>query len=159
MRNVIAAISSATQPSAMILITHSRKPKEDQEPNIMNDIRGANYVPGRMDAILRMGKKSLHYSGRAIEEGSIMLHRQENGFWTPATADTDGLIAKIMTDETLTTYVSRAKALAEITGKTEEACRSLIRRSERRALKAVNSGIEEPTGKATRETTRAENVA
>lgn len=132
MRNVIAALAGATHPAALILISHSRKPKEEQEFSIMNDIRGSNYVPGRMDAIIHMGKHSLQYSGRAIEEGMIKLHRADNGFWTPATQDIDSLIERIKADGSYKNTSEQARALAEATGKTEQAARGLIRRAERR---------------------------
>lgn len=103
----------------------------DQEDSIMNDIRGANYVPGRMDAIIRMGKKSIHYAGRAIEEGTITTHRLDNGFWTPAMQEVEAIIKEVHDKDPKASVASKARVLAGRTGRTEEACRSLIRRSGR----------------------------
>lgn len=130
MRNVIGELVAATQPAALVLISHSRKPSQDGGYDLLADQRGSGYVVGRMDCILRMTKKSLYFTGRGIEEGSIRISREETGFWAPETAELDIHILNVLSDKSLTTTRARAKALAILIGKSEEACRSLLRRYE-----------------------------
>lgn len=129
MRNVTAALQAACHPAAMILITHERKPDKEGGLSLISDIRGSNYVPGRMDAILRFTKARLYYTGRSIEEGHISLHRLDNGFWTSAQQDLDAAVSAVMADPRITSIREKAKLLAQRTNKTEEACRSLLRRA------------------------------
>lgn len=130
MRNVTAALQAACFPAAMILITHERKPDKEGGLSLISDVRGSNYVVGRMDAILRFTKARLYYTGRSIEEGHISLHRQDNGFWTSAQQDLDTAVSLVMADPRSTSIREKAKVLAAKTGKTEEACRSLLRRAQ-----------------------------
>jgi len=130
MRNVTAALQAACFPAAMILITHERKPSQEGGQSLISDVRGSNYVVGRMDAILRFTKARLYYTGRSIEEGHLSLHRLDNGFWTSAQQDLDTAVALVMTDPRTASIREKAKVLAQRTGKTEEACRSLLRRAQ-----------------------------
>lgn len=130
MRNVTAAMQAACHPAAMILITHERKPDKEGGFSLISDIRGSNYMPGRMDAILRFTKARMYYTGRAIEEGHIGLMRQDNGFWTSAQQDLDNAVARVLADPRISSIREKAKVLAASTNKTEEACRSLLRRAQ-----------------------------
>lgn len=128
MRNVIAALVAATQPAALILISHARKPNGDYPPDLMTDQRGSSYVVGRMDAIVRFTKKRLYYSGRAIEEGSMKISRQDSGFWEVDNSEWMIHVKAVLADPSLTSLRQRAASLATHTGKGEEACRSALRR-------------------------------
>lgn len=128
MQQVIALLTAATKPGALILVSHSRKAQMEAGPDLINDQRGSNYVSGRMDAIIRFTKKHVIYTGRACEEGSIKLKRMECGAWEPEMAEVDAHVRAILADESLTTHSARARALANKIGKSEEACRSLLRR-------------------------------
>lgn len=128
MQAVIAALQAAVAPAALILIAHSRKTLGDQAPDLINDNRGSGYVAGRMDCIIRFSRHSVYWTGRAVEEGSMRLQREENGLWIPETAEVDHLIALLMDDPALPRLADKARALSERIGKSEEACRSLIRR-------------------------------
>lgn len=130
MRNVTAALAAACHPAAMVLITHERKPSQEGGWSLISDIRGSNYMPGRMDAIIRFTKNRMYYTGRAIEEGHIGLMRQDNGFWTSAQQDLDAAVARVIADPRFTSIREKAKVLAQMCGKTEEACRSLLRRAQ-----------------------------
>lgn len=129
MRNVVSSLVGATQPAALIVVAHSRKQVGDQHQDLIADNRGSNYIVGRMDAICRFTRKTLHYTGRAIEEGTIRLHREDNGLWTPESDETDHHIELVLADSSLTTQRARAQELAIRTGRSEEAARSLLRRS------------------------------
>jgi RecA-family ATPase len=134
MRAVISALAAATQPAALILISHSRKAIKDQSHSLINDQRGSNYVVGRMDAIVRFTAKTVHYTGRAIEGGSIRLERLENGLWSPTQDNRYAHLQAVLADPSLVSISAQAKRLAALLGhspedtKSTEACRSFIRR-------------------------------
>lgn len=145
MQPVIAALQSVVAPAALIVIAHSRKTIGDQAPDLINDNRGSSYVAGRMDCIIRFSRHTVYYTGRAVEEGSIRLERTENGLWVPANDDRDKLILAIINDPNLTSTSARAKALSERIGKSEEACRSLIRRFSLSGQKERDQKSDQPT--------------
>lgn len=128
MQPVIAKLVAATQPAALILISHARKPNSDGILDLMADNRGSSYVPGRMDAICRMTKKGFHYTGRAIEEGHIKISRLDNGLWESADQELANAVDRVLADTTLTSERQQAEVLSEMTGKTLEASRSTLRR-------------------------------
>jgi RecA-family ATPase len=129
MQNVISLLTSATQPAALVLISHSRKPAAETGPSLISDARGSGYIVGKMDTIMRFTKRSAYYTGRAIEEGSIHITRGDDGFWTPDNAEVDMIIAEILADTTLTSTRDRARKLASRINKSEESARSLLRRA------------------------------
>ena len=128
MRNVIAAVEATVRPAALIIIAHARKPSGDAPPDLMADNRGSNFVVGRMDAILRLTKKTIYYTGRAIEEGSFRIRRTDSGLWVADEAGNEDHLRAVLADPTLSSLSARAKALAGRIGKGEEACRSILRR-------------------------------
>lgn len=129
MKNVVSALQAAVFPAALILISHGRKTLQDAPHDLISDVRGSNYVVGRMDAIIKFSKASMGYTGRAIEEGHVRLRRQENGLWVPATAELEAHIEAILLDTSLTTILGRAQALQKrLPDKSEESCRSALRR-------------------------------
>ena len=128
MQNVLANLTKVVSPAALIIISHSRKQNGEQGPDLINDTRGSSYMPGRADAIIRFTHKTVYYTGRAIEAGSMRLQRMDNGLWVPDSAEIDKAVEMILLDPSLTTLRARARALAERVGKGEEACRSFLRR-------------------------------
>lgn len=127
-RNVIANLVGATSPAALILISHDRKPNPDREQDIMADHRGSSYITGRMDAIIRLSKNKLRYAGRSIEEGDIKVERMDNGLWREAPDEYLPIIMKVMADPTLHSWSARARVLAPLIHKSEDAAKSLLRR-------------------------------
>ena len=128
MRNVISNLVAATQPAALIIISHARKPSQDRPGDLMADQRGSGYVVGRMDAVIRLTKKALHYTGRAIEEGQIKLERQENGLWLPVMDESTAHLAQVVANTALTTLRAKARVLSPLINKSEDAALSAIRR-------------------------------
>jgi RecA-family ATPase len=128
MQEAIAALVAATQPAALILISHSRKPSQDEGYSLMNDNRGSSYVVGRMDAIVRFTPKSARVSGRTIEEHSLDLERQDSGFWDVSASEADHLIHGLLLDPSAPSIRQKAKILSGQIGKSESASRALIRR-------------------------------
>lgn len=129
MRNVIVNFRAALGETAIILISHARKPSPEVERNILADMRGSSAVVGSMDVIMRLTKRALYYVGRSIEEGSIRLQRQDNGLWLPDEGDTAEALARVLSDTSLTTLRAKARALAPMIKKTDEAAMSMLRRA------------------------------
>ncbi len=129
MRNVLVNLRAALGETAIILISHARKPHPDVEKNILADMRGSSQVVGAMDAIMRLTNRALYYTGRSIEEGSIRLQRQDNGLWLPDESETSSHLATILADASLTSMRAKARALAPLIKKTDEAAMSMIRRA------------------------------
>lgn len=128
MKMVVSTLASVCESAALIFVAHARKAFGDAGPDLLNDNRGSGYLVGVADSIIRFTEKSMYYAGRAIEKGSIRLHRTDNGLWITDTADSDAAVSRILADPTLSSNRARAKALSLLVGKSEEACRSLIRR-------------------------------
>lgn len=132
MRNVMVNLVGATHPAALVVISHSRKPHPDVDRSLMADHRGSSYVTGRMDVIMRLTKNRLYYGGRSIEEGDIKLLRQDvDGvlLWEPDPDDMGQHLHNILMDPALTSMRAKARALAPLVHKSEEACMSAIRRA------------------------------
>lgn len=127
-RNVIANLVGATHPAALIIVSHSRKPHPDADKNLMADHRGSSYVTGRMDAIIRLTKTRLYYTGRSIEEGDIKLERMDNGLWQPKPDESGAVMDKVLRDTTMPSMRAKARAIAPLLGKSEEAAMSMLRR-------------------------------
>lgn len=128
MKLVIARLQAVVHPAALVLITHDRKPAHDSSASLINDSRGSNYLPGRMDGILRLTRKHLYYIGRAVEESSLTCKRDTQGFWHAVCDETLPHLHTVLTDPTLTTLAAQARALAPLIERSEEAARSLIKR-------------------------------
>lgn len=128
MQETVAALVAATQPAAIALISHARKPSQDENFSLMNDSRGSSYVVGRMDAIVRFTPKSARIAGRSIEEHSLELERMDSGFWEPAQGDNDVFMTALLMDPSIPTMRGKAKVLSARISKGESACRGMLRR-------------------------------
>jgi RecA-family ATPase len=130
MKNVMSRLIAATQPAALMLIHHSKKPVPDQQMDLMNDMRGG-YIAGMMDAIIKFTNRGVHYIGRSIEQGLVPAERASNGFWSGLGGDTDHWLPVVLGDESLDTLEKKADALATLTNRPIVQCRGVIRRSGR----------------------------
>lgn len=131
MQEAIAALVAATQPAALCVISHSRKPSQDEGFSLMNDNRGSSYVVGRMDAIVRFTPKTARVSGRSIEEHSLDLERMDSGFWELAgNGESDRHIQEVLLDPKHDSLRAAARSLSQRYGgkKSESACRGILRR-------------------------------
>lgn len=129
MQAVIAHLSAAVKPAALILISHAKKSNPDQGYDLMNDNRGSSYVVGRMDAITRFSHSSVRCSSRAMEEHSTKIERQDDGTWALAT-DPFKAEAKLLVDLYPNTPIRElSKLLAEKTSRSFDSCRAAIRRA------------------------------
>lgn len=128
MQQAVASLVAATQPSAICLISHARKPSQDEGFSLMNDNRGSSYIVGRMDAIVRFTPKSARVSGRSIEEHSLDLEREDSGFWAVSVGEADVHIKSVLIDVGHASLRDAARTLSNKIGKKEEACRGMLRR-------------------------------
>jgi RecA-family ATPase len=129
MQEVIAHLTEAVKPAALIIIHHAKKPNPEGGKSLMNDTRGSSYVNGRMDCICRFTPKGLYVTSREIEEHSVDLDRADDGTWVLAAAnDTLAKIDSILLDDSGDPVRVKAKALAKLIGKSEMASRALLRR-------------------------------
>ena len=136
MHNVMASLKAASHPSAVCVISHSRKENttipEGQRENLLDDNRGSSYISGRMDGIMRATSNTKHsyltYQSRTIERAKLKCKRHEPGYWLVDESVLDGQIRQVISDITLSTTLAKAEALANLSGKSLEACRSLLRR-------------------------------
>lgn len=133
MSNVISKLVAAVHPAALILVSHSRKPSMEAGSDLMSDHRGSGSVTGEMDAIVKMTKKKMHFGGRNIEEGDMAIERIETKDPTviiyKAQADaTVVAMHAVLADQGLTSLRGKAKQMAVKTGRTEDACMSMLRR-------------------------------
>jgi RecA-family ATPase len=128
MQEVIASLEACVKPAALILVSHSRKSNPEQGYSLMNDNRGSNYIVGRMDAICRFSPKSMRVTSRSMEEHSVDLERNDDGTWSPKQDQLrDAAKALLLNEEAPIRELSRA--LHEMfPGKSEAACRALLRR-------------------------------
>jgi RecA-family ATPase len=132
MQKVISTLSSSIRPAACILISHSRKenmglPAEDRD-QVMDDNRGSGYIAGRMDAVVKINRKRLAYKGRTVDKHIVKLRRTEGHLWIVDTSEEERHIQTVLAMAELSSVNQRAEALAGLTGKTLEACRSILRR-------------------------------
>ena len=126
MQDVLDTFVMATSPAAQLLISHPRKPSEAGGREVRDQNRGSGHVAGSVDSILSLTPR-LQYVSRSAE-GSTPIRRLHNGLW-----DTDSLsplLDSFLDNKTFPTQSSRAEALSQKLGKSEEACRSLLRRRE-----------------------------
>lgn len=127
MQVVIARLEAAVKPAALVLVSHARKSNPEMGYDLMNDIRGSSYLPGKMDAICRFSKSTLRVSGRAIDEQSIPIERQDDGTWLTEADPFEALGKSLL--ETGRSIRELARIMHEETPqKSESACRAYLRR-------------------------------
>lgn len=134
MKDVYTNIKSAFAPSAVIFITHSRKPKEDTPDSAVNDVRGSSFASGDVDTLVkcvkgRHGNYSLKLEGRAIAEESVPMIRDPYlWFKKPKDDEFEAQLEQVLQDTFLHSLRMKARELARISHKNEETCRSIVRR-------------------------------
>lgn len=126
MQSVVAQLTAAVKPAALVLVAHSRKANFEHGPDLMNDNRGSNYMVGKMDVIIRFSHSSMRVSGRSIDEQSIPIERLDNGLWELALDPTESLALDLLA--TGKPIRELARVLHETSGKSESAARAYLRR-------------------------------
>lgn len=130
-------LEKAVAPAALVLISHAKKPASknnavdntDGDATLGHDNRGSSSLPGNVDGIIKITKKTFSFLSRTIEQGRLKLH------WDPSTflfrvdnTEFDAHLVTVMADPSLTSDSARALALSEKSGRPIESCRSAIRR-------------------------------
>lgn len=130
-------IEMACKPAAVVLISHAKKPQAkgsapdntEGDAPLGTDNRGSSSLPGNVDGIIRITKKTFSYLSRTIDQGRLKLHWSPETFlFTVDNAEFDAHLSTIMADTSLASDNARAARLAELSGRTRSACRSAIRR-------------------------------
>lgn len=129
MSNVLDQLIAACAPAAIVVVAHSRKPSENGS-DVINDNRGSNAVVGNVDAIIKLTKRTLAYSGRAIEEGAIRVHRLPNWTWERDSDEDTTHLESVLADPQFATLKAQADELAERLGISPEAAKKRIQRAE-----------------------------
>lgn len=128
MQKAVALLTEMTRPAALVVVHHGRKPNADRPESIVSGSRGSSYLTGKMDAVIHCSKKAIHYTGRAIEEGSLKVARADDYTWILAQADVDAAIATTIREGGTLGEMARKLAFRLGGDKTESACKSLLRR-------------------------------
>jgi hypothetical protein len=129
MQRVVARLTAAVYPAALVLVAHSKKPSYDQGPSTINDMRGSSYIPGKMDGIVRFSKDGISVAGRAVEEQDIKLERRANHTWTLSEREmTRNMAIRLLKDTDKSSLREKARKLAVMSGKSEDSCLSLLHR-------------------------------
>ncbi len=141
MEQVMGLFQSVCSPSALLMITHERKPQKDVESSGISRIRGSSAITGGVDIILNMRpatKKTgpqLEYKGRETEDGTLALNSLKNLFFeAPPEAHWPRLVeATLLEDHPSVSAAGRAlhaRALEIGIDRSEDACRKAIERAE-----------------------------
>jgi hypothetical protein len=131
MSNVINNLVGATYPAALILVSHSRKPSPDQDKDVLADARGSNSIVADMDAVVRMTKRRLYYTGRTIEEGHIKISAKAFDnllVWEVESDEEDQALMGVLANPELQSIRAKADVYAPIVKISLEAAKSRIRR-------------------------------
>lgn len=133
-QDVLSSLMSACHPASVIIVTHISKPpaeKDAPERELVDLIRGSSYLAGAVDGLMlakkvRPGVSRLTYQSRTILTHTIELGRDLDGMWTYPDVDWKDGIRKVLADATLPNLRHRARRLAEITHRTEQAATAAL---------------------------------
>ena len=136
MRQVIALLREAAGPDpALGLVSHSRKGLEndsgaDRETGsqIMDDVRGNSYVPGKMDTMIKLTDHYMHYKGRACGLKRLKVRMDDFNIWH---VEQDELAEELQKRVDMRPHASTrklAKEMAQDLDLPEEKVRSMLRR-------------------------------
>jgi hypothetical protein len=137
MQEVIAHLTAATQPAALVIVHHGKKPNVEAGRSTINDSRGSSYISGKMDSIVHFHSQGIDYTGRSVEEGELHLERiprgqPGQGTWKLAEKEAHKKMAQILlADDSFPSLRSKAREFASRTGRTEEASLSYLARVEK----------------------------
>lgn len=132
MKTVVAALQVACAPSAMVLISHSRKDQPFSGDDLMGDQRGSSYLPGRMDGVLKLTKKSLIFQSRTHPESRVGIRSDpdRHGMITLADQFLSDAISIRRSDPSASVLALARELQSVHPSRSLEACRSAIRRAE-----------------------------
>jgi len=136
MIQALNALELAVKPAGLVLISHARKPQTSkQAPDTEGDVslgsdnRGSSSLPGNVDGIIKITKKTFSYLSRTLDQNRLKLHWDAKTFlFTVDNKEFDAHLTAILADPNYTSDAARAAALSETSGRPVESCRSAIRR-------------------------------
>jgi len=80
MRDVIGNLTAVSRPAAVLLLSHARKDSiTSRDDDLMDGNRGSSYIPGRMDVIIKLGKK-MTLEGRATGHREFKVRHHRDGW-------------------------------------------------------------------------------
>lgn len=141
MIGALNALELAVKPAALVIISHAKKPtsrqnapdNSDGDAPLGHDNRGSSSLPGNVDGIIKITKKTFSFLGRTIDQGRLKLN------WNPETflfnvdnSEFDAHLSAVLADPTISSDSARATTLARLSGRPLEGCRSAIRRKKGR---------------------------
>ena len=134
MTKVMSELRLSTHPSALLLLSHSRKESQLTSMALMESARGSSYVAGRMDTVMRLSKHALTYQGRTCEETRLIMRLNvETHLWEIETeGEADLYLTHILHDANFPTQLAKAKELSRLTKRSIQACRRQIQKELRR---------------------------
>jgi hypothetical protein len=96
-----------------------------------------------MDSIIRISKKKLSYTGRAVPTSEVKMIRLPNNLWGIDSGEEERLIQTVIADVNLPTQKEKAEALAERLHISFDAARGKLRRREvdERAVTPATAGV------------------
>jgi RecA-family ATPase len=88
MQSVIDGLVRAIEPASLVVVSHTRKPdnkrpRSESDPD-MNEQRGAVYVNGRVDTVIKLTGSGLYMESRTAPKLHVPLHQVRNGCWRPS---------------------------------------------------------------------------
>lgn len=127
MQEVIAYLTEAVKPSALVLVAHSKKPPQEGEHSIITGNRGSSYITGKMDGVIQLTKHAMGVTGRACEEASIPIHKVAipGGFYWAVSQRSDVVASQLVAESG--GLKEKAKRMSEMTGRSEAACLAELR--------------------------------
>lgn len=150
MSNVISSLYAAVSPSALLVISHDKKPSPDLDKDIIADHRGSTSVVGEMDAIIRLTKTRMYYAGRNVEADHIKLQKHvieseddSTIIWEPDPQENNIAIVNVLADSSLNSMRAKARVLAQTVNINEEAALSRIRRIGPKLIKIMEKEARE----------------
>lgn len=143
MQKVVSHLEAAVKPAALVYVAHARKSNPEHGYDIMGDARGSNYLVGKVDGIARFSHSSMRCVSRTIEEHTVKITREDDGFWSLAEDPFKGIAEQVLQDHPNLSTREHARILAAHPNvkKNEEACRAYLRR-----LKSIVPGARPSRG-------------
>jgi hypothetical protein len=136
MIRVCNALESAVAPAALVILNHTRKPPSQKGENthdsgggIGQDSRGSGALPGNVDGIVRITKRTFSFLGRTLDDGRLRISWDDKTFlFSVDNTEFNVHLDAILADDTIKSVNAKAIALAERSKRTLAACRSALRR-------------------------------
>lgn len=137
-QEVVATLRAACGDAAVFLISHAKKNTQDalgHDLDVMDAGRGGSYISGAMDTVMwikgradRTGTMILQ--GRDLDHTEVKLKANDLHMWeVDRQADVfQDAITSLLADASYPSDYARAKALAELSGKTLDACKKALQR-------------------------------